>query len=315
MRKLFLKALNIITFITHPKIPFRYCFFIRDNYYSRLVQAKYFFKDYVDKKKYKTIELFGEFQQELAFVLPFAYWHYLNGTLAKTVSSNGTHPFYFFSENHRELSKKRDWLNNSISYEIPNMAHSNSFSYKKWAKVPLKEYYKNEHFIFDKPLLIIANKYNIEWQNNPINFLDISTLDRIIKTYKSKYQIIYNRPLPAQIVLDESEILDLGEHDWMKSTHPEVILMNDLLVQHHTIVKNFNHLQLLVYANCSKFISVHGGTGTLASYFGGTNIIYSKKGLEHIFNEFNTIFPMLSGAIIFHAKTETELLNYLENRY
>ena len=315
MRKLFLKFLNVITIITHPAIPKKYCFFIRDNYYSRLIQIKYYFRDYYFKKRYKIIEYNGEFQQELTFVLPFAYWHFLNGTLARTISSGNTKELYFFSTNHMETSIKRDWLGNSESFEIPNMAHSNSFSYEKWAKVPLQECYKNEIFVFDKPILIIANKYNMEWENHPVNFFGTPMLDKIIKSYKNKYQIIYNRPLSTQIVSDNSEILDLAEYSWLNENHPDVLLMNDLFTKYFKEVNNFNHLQLMVYANCSHFISVHGGTAALASYFGGTNIIYSKEGLEHVFNEFNTIFPKLSDAKILHAKDEDEVLTYLKDYY
>lgn len=315
MQKLFLQFLNVVIIITHPATPKRYCYFIRDNYFSRFLQIKYYFKDFYSKKKYKIVEYYGEFQQELTFVLPFAYWHFLNGTLAKTISSGNTKDLYFFSANHVETDTKRDWIHNAGNFDIPNMAHSNSFSYKKWAKVPLQQFYKNKVFVFEKPILIIANKYNIEWDNDPVNFFDIPMLDKIIKGYKHKYQIIYNRPLPTNIVLDNSEILDLGEHSWLKANHPEVISMNDLFTKHLNEVNNFNHLQLMVYANCKHFISVHGGSGALASYFGGTNIIYSKKGLEHVFNEFNTIFPKLSGAKILHAKSEEEVITYLNDYY
>ena len=87
------------------------------------------------------------------------------------------------------------------------MTHSNSYSFRKWAQVPYKAQFKNDLFVFDKPLLVIANKYNIEWDQPPINFLDIPTLDQIIKTYGATYQIIYNRPLPSQIVQDNSETM------------------------------------------------------------------------------------------------------------
>jgi hypothetical protein len=107
----------------------------------------------------------------------------------------------------------------------------------------------------------------------------------------------------------------LGEHAWIKANHPEVLLMQDLFTKHRKEINNFNHLQLLVYANCKHFISVHGGTAALASYFGGTNIIYSKRGLEHMFNEFNTIFPKLSGAKILHAQREEEVFTYLQDYY
>jgi hypothetical protein len=279
------------------------------------LQSRYLLRDYLFKKPYKTIHYKGEFQQELAFILPFAYWHHLNGTLKKTISCKNTRELYFFSEDHEELYTERDAESNFSDYEVPNMAHSNTFSYSKWTQVPLKEQYQNEVFLFEKPVLVIANKYNMEWDELPINFIDIPTLDRIIRKCKDSYQIIYNRPLSRHIVSDNSDILDLNEHQWLSDMHPEVLLMSDLYQRHKEKVNNFNHLQLMVYANCSHFISVHGGTAALASYFGGVNIILSKKGVEHAFNEYNTIFPLLSGAKVVHARTETEVLNYVDEHF
>ena len=150
MQKIFLKFLQLVAFIKHPEIPKKYRYYIRDNYYSRIIQIKYYFKDYYFKKKYKTIEYHGEFQQELTFVLPFAYWHFLNGTLRKTISCDDTKELYFFSNNHEELHKKRDWLNNAKNFEFPNMTHCAFFSYKKWTQVPLQQYYKNDIFVFQR---------------------------------------------------------------------------------------------------------------------------------------------------------------------
>lgn len=311
MQNILLKLLYVFAKVNHPKVRKNFRYFIRDNYYSRCNQVKYFLKDYYLKKQYKTIEYHGEFQQELTFILPFAYWHYLNGTLCKTISCTNTKDLYFFSPNHEERYEKRDWTYD-YNFEIPNMTHSITFSFQKWARVPLKEHYKNDLFIYDKPILIIANKYNVEWDNPPLNFLDIPTLDKLINLLKSKYQIIYNRPLSTQIVSDNSEIMDLNEYDWLRENHPNVLLMNDLYFQHKASVNSFNHLQLRVYANCDRFISVHGGTGTLASYFGGINILLSKSGIEHHFNEFNTIFPALSGAKIIHVVHENEVIEYAQ---
>lgn len=315
MQKLILSFLYFITTLRYPSTDKNIRYYLRDNFYCRLFQMKYIMPDFVFKKRYKVIQYQGEFQQELAFILPFAYWHYVNGTLHKTISCKDTKELYFFSNNHEEKYSVRDWTSNYDTYEVPNMTHSKSYSFSKWKRVPLKQHYKNELFVYEKPLLVIANKYNIEWDEHPVNFLDIPTLDLILEKYKHKYQIVYNRPLSNQIVSDNSEILDLHEYGWMRTRHPEVILLNDLYQKHLSVVNNFNHLQLMVYANCDHFISVHGGTATLASYFEGTNILLSKKGIEHQFNEYETIFPLLSGAKIIHAKTEREVLQYLEDHY
>ncbi|MFT4022417.1 MAG: hypothetical protein QM664_01385 [Flavihumibacter sp.] len=309
MKKIFLKSLFAVTSVMHASIPRHLRYFIRDNYYSRLRQIKYFSRDYLSKKPYKVISYNGEFQQELTFVLPFAYWHYKNGTLAKTISAGNMSPFYFFSPEHVEAFDKRVWQNNEGGFEFPNMTHTISLSRTKWLPVPLKAHYKNDRFVFSKPLLVIANKYNIEWDGEPMNYFSIDMLNTLFNEFKNDYQIIYNRPPAKQIVGDNSDILDLGEHAWMATQHPEVIMLDKLYEEHAGSVINFNHLQLLVYANCDRFISVHGGTAAFASYFGGKNIILSKRGIEHTLNEFNTVFPALSGARIYHAENRGGTVN------
>lgn len=317
MQQLMLKFLYVVASIRYPRIRRDLRYFIRDNYFARLNQTRFLVSDHVSKKPYKVIDYHGEFDQELRYVLPFAYWHHLNGTLKKTISCTNTKEFYFFSTNHAEQYQKRVWQAGYGYYDVPNMTHSPTFDYSKWARVPFKSHYKNERFVFDKPLLIIANKYNIEWDKPPVNFLDIPALDRIITACKSTYQIIYNRPLSTQIVLDNSEIMDLNEHAWLRENHPEVILMHDLHEQYRSEVTSFNHLQLLVYANANRFISMHGGTAALASYFGGINIILSHPGggMEHHFNEYATIFPALSGAQILHAKNTEQVFEYVSRYY
>lgn len=314
MQRLVLKLLYVATRVKHSDVPKKYRNYIRDNYYSRLLQANYYYKDYISKKNYKVISYRGEFQQELTFVLPFAYWHYLNGTLHQTISCTHTKELYFFSKNHVEYYTERDWMHDE-QYEIPNMTHNKDFSYKKWARVPLKETYRNDIFVFDKPLLIIANKYNTEWEHSPLNYFNKKILEKIFLTYGDKYQIIYNRPSIKEIVPDNSAILNLDEFQWIRDNFPGVLILSDLMPSDNTIVNNFNHLQLMVYANCSRFISVHGGTSALASYFGGINVILSKSGIEHYFKEFETIFPELSGAKILHATTEEKMFNYLKEHY
>ncbi|RAJ94463.1 hypothetical protein LX87_04350 [Larkinella arboricola] len=317
MQKILLKSLYLIASIKYPKVRSDLRYFIRDNYYCRLNQVKYIFKDYFVKKKYKIVNYQGEFDQELRYILPFAYWHHVNGTLERTVSCKDMKEFYFFSKNHEERYTERIWQAGYNYYEVPNMTHSNTFDYSKWLRVPLKKQYANSIFLYDKPALIIANKYNIEWDKPPVNYLDLPILGKLITSLKDRYQIIYNRPLAKQIVGDNSEILDLNEYAWIREAHPEVLLMNDLYERHSNEVNNFNHLQLLVYANCNRFISMHGGTAAFASYFEGINIILSApgNGMEHHFNEFETIFPQLSGAKILHAKNREEVLQYVNLHY
>lgn len=288
-------------------------FFAWTNTYARLLQKKYFVNDYVFKSRYKKIDYQQEFQQELTFVLPFAYWHYLNGTLEKTISCNYTKELYFFSPDHEERYQERSI--ERMNFDIPNVYHCKTLHADKWAQVPLKAQYKNDIFVFKKPLLIIANKYNTEWKNEPINFFSIPMLDKMLARLSKKYQVVYNRPNEQSIITDNSTILELNEVDFIRSNYPDVILADELYKQHSEVVNNFNHFQLMLYANCEHFVSVHGGTAALASYFGGKNVIFSRCGHEHLYDEFNKLFPLLSGAKILHAMDENEVLAFINKHY
>ena len=309
--KLLKKLASLLTRIRHRKMPSSYLYYYRDTIVCKLVQKKFFIADYVLKRRYKVIRYKGEFANELQFALPHAYWHYKNGTLKQTVSLLGTKEFYYFSENHLEENAERTNEGN-YNYNLPRILYSNDYDIEKWLPVPLKKIYTNKVYVYDKPILIIANKFNTEWDLPPINFFSIDMLDKIISTLKSKYQIIYNRPQAKDIVNDNSIIYDLDELEWLKEQHPEVILLDDLYTENKMGARCFNHLQLCIYANCNHFISIHGGTATLASYFGGVNLIFSQKGPEHYFHCYEKLYPQLSGATIVHASSEAAIAQSLE---
>lgn len=312
--KLVRKSISLYVLLKYRKIDPAVRYFYRDTYYCQLQQLKYIGKDFLSKKKYKAIVYNGEFGQELLFVLPFAYWHYKNGTLKKTVSAKYTKELYFFSPDHEERFDTRTTEGN-YNFEAPRILYSHNYNMSKWSPVPLKEKYRNEVYVYQKPILIIANRYNSEWDGPPISFFSIPLLDSLFTSLKEKYTIIYNRPRPQNITNDNSDVYDLDEYDWIKKEHPEIVLMEDLYKENKGKARNFNHLQLMVYANANRFISVHGGTATLASYFGGINLILSKKGLEHHFGCFHKLFTQLSGAAILHAKTDDEVMEYVEQHF
>lgn len=300
------KALSLFVLARHGKVDYNYRYYMRDTYMCKLVQLKYILPDYLVRKPYKDIEFSGEFAPEIMYVLPFAYWHFKNGTLKSTTSSKYTRELYFFSPDHREAFEERTNEGN-YNFETPRILYSHDYDMSKWIPVPLKETYKNDIYVYDKPILILANRYNMEWGGPPVSFFSIPVLDHLITSLKPYYTVIYNRPKAENITNDNSDIYDLKEFEWLAENHPEVILMEDLYKENKANARNFNHLQLMVYANADHFISTHGGTASLASYFGGINLILSKRGGEHFFGCFETLFPKLSGARILHARTDEEL--------
>lgn len=312
LTRLIFKVLSLYVMLRYPRIPKSYHYFYRDTYYCQIVQWKYLIKDYLTKPKYKQTSFDGEFAPELQFALPFAYWHFLNGTLKHTESSKYTKELYFFSPAHSETFETRTNEGN-YNFEMPRILYSQDYDMSKWAPVPLKEKYANSVYVFEKPILIIANRYNMEWDGPPISFFSIEMIELIITKFKAQYTIIYNRPKPQNITMDNSDVYDMDDYGWLERNHPEVILLEDLYRENKAKANNFNHLQLMVYANADRFFSIHGGTATLASYFGGKNLILSKQGPEHHFNCYQKLYPKFSGAEIFHAKNDEELKSYLTN--
>ena len=308
------KILSFYVLIRYGELPSELKYYYRDTYYCKLVQLKYILRDYFFKKSYKELSFNGEFAPELQFVLPFAYWHYKNGTLKSTAASKYTKELYFFSPDHQEKFETRTNEGN-YNYEMPRILYSQDYDMSKWLPVPLKETYQNSVYVFEKPVLIIANRYNMEWDGPPVSFYSIEMLAHMLDRLKDKFTIIYNRPRPQNITMDNSDIYDMDEFGWLEKEYPEVILMEDLWAKNEGKARNFNHLQLMVYANATHFISIHGGTATLASYFGGINLILSKKGPEHHFKCFEKLYPKFSNARILHAKTDEEVKSYLEKYY
>lgn len=313
MNKVLNKLLELFIRWKYPGEPPYHRFFLKFRYISFFVQLKYILHDYVIKRPYKVIDYNREFGPELMTTLPFAYWHYKNGTLKKTISAKGTCSFYFFSPCHEEKYDQRTFEDIPI-VEIPNSEdHVYRYNLQKWEKVPLKEQYTNDEFVYDQPLLVISNKYNIEWGQSPINFLDVPTLDKILMALVPHYQVVYNRPESGLIIGDNSEVYSLEEYDYIRERYPSVLLMQDLADQYPQW--SFNELQLRVYANCERFISVQGGNSVLASYFGGTNIIFARHGFEIAFNSYKNLFPLYSEARILHADNYDDLLAIVCQQY
>jgi hypothetical protein len=246
-----------------------------------------------------------EFTGELIGVIPYAYWHYMNGDLEATMSASGTEAFYYFSPCHVINEQPRHWANNA-KCNILNAKNPSFTATGEWYPPPYKVKYMNDEFVYTKPVLVIANKYNKEWMHNPVNYIDINTIDEIINRFKDKYTIFYNRKIP-KVLEDDQVQLKFSDHKMIRKHHPEVRFVEDL-------EGDFNLNQLRLYANCDRFISVQGGNSVLASYFGGVNVVYAVKGSE-LDGKFYTTLKKISGCNVIHVKTYDDLLIQLDNLF
>jgi hypothetical protein len=225
-----------------------------------------------------------EFGFEVTTYIPYYFYLFYNNLLFDNIihTFNGMQPYYYFLpecqlETKRTIrcgDRKEKLL---VNYDIPGHLD------KRYWKVPeYKEYYKNNIFLYDKPLLIINNKYNIEWDTDPINFISAEILNELVTKLKDKYQIIYIRERNTEskkgISGDTSPILD-GLYDYeILETHPEVITFNYLRKQYKNL--SYNEIKCLIYANCDNYISAQGGGANILPYFACKTVILHKRGRE-----------------------------------
>lgn len=236
----------------------------------------------------------GEFGHELLKATPYAYSLHLKGGLSKTISCKDTKCLYFFSENHEERYEKRH-IQSGTKWKDPlpfgTVHRKEPPESKHWIPPPYKEFFRNK-IKQERPIVVISNKYNLEWDRPPINFIPAEILIKIVEVLKGKYKVYYNRP--TQLTPDNSEIFDLKEKEVAKQAG--AILLEEEYELHKEKM-TFNTFQMAIFAECERFVSVQGGNSVLASYFGGTNLILAKRGQELGCNSFSW-YSKLSGCKI-----------------
>tara|TARA_R110001592_G_scaffold358693_1_gene663944 strand:+ start:1320 stop:2270 length:951 start_codon:yes stop_codon:yes gene_type:complete len=248
----------------------------------------------------------AEFGVELALAVPYAYWLHKNNQLEHVVTSKGMKPFYYFCDDvreefgHRTVDNAEAGLNelpNNWIHGINPLEEPGVLDYSQWTPPPYKEHYKNDEIKFDKPIVFISNKFNLEHGQAPYGYFDIKSLhDMFSYLTESGYSVVYKRVKNTEkhftIDQNERDSIMIG-YDTISADVEGIGIVTDYeLTKYFTdvhlfddVVNNFNQysyneVQLKVMANTEKFITVCGGNSILSSFFGGTVISYVHKGKE-----------------------------------
>lgn len=266
---------------------------------------------------------FGEFAFELLTVIPYAYWLHRQGRLQITQSTRDTRCLYYFSARHEELPHARSFV---PVPEYPNGATSpvrfdkhafpKQLDLTQWLPPPYKETFRNSTFRWAKPLCIVCNKFTREPSvllHRARNYISVPDLLKLLALLTPRYQVVYVRPRPNDIVNDHQAIRDLGDFEALQNHFPDVLTIQQLHAWHPELT--FNELQLRLFANCERFVSVLGGASYLASYFGGTNIVYAREGWEVNCDAYRNWFHLFSGARVLRAASPRQLHQLVTREY
>jgi len=250
-----------------------------------------------------------EFGFILMYYLPKAYALFEKGLLSSTESRLGTEPLFYFSPNHTETDKHDGTL---FSEQLNCYSFNNPrFTNEMWTPPKLKEYFKNDELLFDKPILTIHNKNSIEWQRGLFNYFDADTLDKLIDMFKTDYQIIYIKPFYENSNMTKDTLqktVDIGDNRILDK-HKEVLTIEELFNKGD--YKSYNELQFKILANSEHHISPAGDC-VIPAYFGGDLLIYNHPNCNSTNRgvwKTGSWLKLLSGANIYGFNDYNQLID------
>lgn len=263
----------------------------------------------------------GEFGAELVLFLPFIRWLSETGQLgSRTVRTyGGMRPFYEglgiarFEEKPgpREPIFPWDrpaWYPIRNEHDFDGKGRSPRLDYgdmrRQFAALPLPGWL--EARLAEKPLLIIHNKYNDEWEQGPVNFIDLETLEHAFASLTGAFTVLYIRHglrgTQASFVEDTNSFAAFDDAALL-ARYPEVLEFDRLFEdQQGDGLANVNAFKAALYSRCHRFVTVQGGgTHQIAQYSGSLIVILHRMGRE-------TLGAYASGYYTFMAAPPPQLL-------
>jgi|TARA_Y100001963_G_C6765395_1_gene441901 hypothetical protein len=269
-----------------------------------------------------------EFGIELTLVVPYAYWLHKQGKLEKVITSKGMRPFYYFCDNveekyeYRTVDNQAAGLGTEENPIIPNCwiygmkegaelykdewpeweefadvdRGCGILDYSKWELPDYTTHFKNDKFVFDKPFIVISNRYNWEHGQPPVGYLDIECLYNIFNYLTEKgYNVIYKRPKNTEFPLDQNEINTLHNQETLTANvdgvglindyelvnyYDNVYLLDDIVSKHPDFT--YNEVQLNLFNNAKGFITMGGGSTLFPCFFKKPTVAYYGGTLTEI---------------------------------
>lgn len=190
--------------------------------------------------------------------------------------------FYFLNPDQIEEVNPSKFLTNSTHSD---QVYQKNFDPHKvwgecWSPPPIKNYYKKKSKIKikDKPILVVNNKYNIEWSQKPYNFLSLDFLNEFFSYFIDFFDIYYIRYMgeartSTQGYYDEVPSSEFNDYRLIADRHKEVNTIYDVMAQYGY---GFNEAQLMIMSKSEHHVCSNGGTGVLSSYFGGDIFMHTN---------------------------------------
>ena len=217
------------------------------------------------------IKEFNEFTWDMVRALPKANYLKENDIPFKIICKpNLSHLYDSYTDDIEERDIFQD-INPKSTY-----SHTRpDFTTKEWIPPSLKKKWSG-YLSFDKPTIVIQNKFAMEWNEGVFNYFSIEFLNILFNRFKNDYQFIYIRPDGGSknYYKDKNRILEFKDYEFINNNHSDVITIKDLMQENSSLT--FNHLQFAIHSTSNIHITTSGGTACIASYFGGDVFIFDS---------------------------------------
>ena len=228
-----------------------------------------------------TLEYSGEFGAEVTTFIPFVAWLKQEGHLSgrRIVTYAGMRPYYFFldeSEFEGKIEPRR-WLPEAQRYWPSNSTYTATTS--PWHVYPdYRQKFKEAGRKFQRPVLFIQNKFTVEWDVGPINYMPLNSLQRLLHLTADKFDVVYSRPRERAVgySYDANPACEYPDRAVIK----QFAHVTDFEEVCLSAGGNYNQTKLEVLAKTHLFVAVQGGGAHLLACFGESLLLLFPSGGE-----------------------------------
>jgi hypothetical protein len=221
------------------------------------------------------IEYTGEYGAEITTFIPFTFWLKTQGLLEgrRIVTYRGMRPYYYFLEDSEfaEKAGNRDWLPPDERGWPTNWTYT--ATRKPWHVMPdYRARYAEQGRTFDRPVLFIQNKFAIERDLGPVNYMPLRSLREMFSLGPARFDVVYSRPGAAP--KGEGYVADPKLNDFcdypdmaLARSFEGVTILEDLCAQTGA---DYNLTKLEILAKAHFFVAVQGGGAHILACFGNS---------------------------------------------
>lgn len=225
-------------------------------------------------KAESKLEYRGEFGPEITTFIPFVAWLSQEGYLSgrRIVTYAGMRPYYFFLEESEfeEKIEPRNWLPESERYWPSNSTYTATAS--PWHVYPdYRLHFMQKGKRFDRPVLFIQNKFAVEWDEGPVNYIPLDGLRRLLGLTANRFDVVYSRPRERAIGYswDHGAACDYPD----RAVIEQFAHVTDFEAECQATGGNYNQTKLEVLAKSHLFVAVQGGGAHVLACFGGSLLL------------------------------------------